>query len=121
MKYFILNIEVFKMENEIEVNDDNFQEKVVEKSKEIPVVVDFWTPWCMPCKILSPTLEKFAEEYDGKFILAKIDVNNYKQKAREYNIMSIPCVKMFKNGKVAAEFIGSIPEIEVKNWLDENL
>ncbi|MBN2421740.1 thioredoxin [Candidatus Woesearchaeota archaeon] len=109
------------MKNEREVNDNNFEKEVVERSKEIPVVVDFWAPWCMPCRILSPSLEKLAKKYERKFILAKIDVNEYKEKARQYKIMSIPCVKMFKNGKVADEFIGFIPEDEVKEWLDKNL
>ncbi|MFH0876340.1 MAG: thioredoxin [archaeon] len=109
------------MNYEIEVNDENFEKEVIEKSREIPVVVDFWAPWCVPCQALSPVLEALAEEYCGKFILAKINVEEHKGKAREFKIMSIPCIKMFKNGIFADEFIGVMPEEKVKMWLDKNL
>ena len=109
------------MEQIINVTDRDFEKKVIEKSKEIPIVVDFWATWCMPCLILSPILEKLTEEYNGKFVLVKVNVDNAKVKAQEYKIMSIPGVKMFKNGKVADEFIGAIPEPNVKEWLNKNL
>ena len=109
------------MKNEIEVNDDTFDKEVIEKSREIPVVVDFWAPWCVPCKELAPILESFAEEYSGKFILAKLNVEEHKDKARELRIMSIPCVKIFKNGIFADEFIGFMPDEKVKIWLDKNI
>ena len=110
-----------KMETEIEVNDNSFNEMVVEQSKKVPIVVDFWATWCMPCLMLSPALERFAEEYKGKFILAKVNVDEARTAAQKYGIMSIPNVKMFKDGKVADEFIGAIPESQVKEWLDKNL
>jgi len=110
-----------KMETEIEVNDNSFNEMVVEQSKKVPIVVDFWATWCGPCLMLSPALEKFAEEYQGKFILAKVNVDEARTAAQKYGIMSIPNVKMFKDGKVADEFIGAIPESQVKEWLDKNL
>ena len=109
------------METEIEVNDNSFNEMVIEQSKKVPIVVDFWATWCMPCLMLSPALEKFAEEYQGKFILAKVNVGEARAVAQKYSIMSIPCVKMFKNGEVTDEFIGAIPEPMVKNWIDKNL
>lgn len=109
------------MEQIINVTDRDFEEKVIEKSKEIPVVVDFWAEWCAPCHMLSPTLEKFAEEYDEKFVLVKVNVDNAKVKAQEYKIMSIPTVKMFKDGEIADEFIGAVPESNVRQWLDKNL
>jgi len=99
-----------KMKTKIEVDDNNFNEMVIEQSKKIPVIVDFWAPWCMPCNMLSPVLEKFAEEYQGKFILAEVNVDEARTAAQEYGIMSIPSVKMFKNGEVADEFIGALPE-----------
>ena len=83
--------------------------------------MDFWAPWCPPCNILSPVLENLAEERDGKFILAKINVAKNEKRAREYGIMGIPAVKMFKDGGVVAEFVGARPEEEVKEWLDKNL
>ena len=110
-----------KKETIIDVNDSDFQEKVIERSKETPVVVDFWAPWCQPCLFLSPTLEKLAKEYDGKFILAKINVDQNRFIAQRYGIMSIPSVKMFKNGEIVGEFLGAMPEPHVRGWLDKNL
>lgn len=110
-----------KMQTEIDVNDSNFKEKVIEQSATIPVVVDFWASWCMPCRMISPILEKLAKDYDGKFILAKADVEETKATAQEYSVMSIPNVKLFKNGEIAAEFVGALPESAVKGWLDENI
>ncbi|OYT55732.1 MAG: thioredoxin [Candidatus Aenigmarchaeota archaeon ex4484_14] len=109
-----------EMKTEIEVDDNNFNELVVEQSKKIPVVVDFWATWCMPCLMLSPALEKAAKEYKGKFILAKLNVDEARITSQKYGIMSIPSVKMFKGGKVADEFIGAVPESVVRNWLDKN-
>jgi putative thioredoxin len=106
---------------EIEVNDSNFKEEVLEKSKETPVVVDFWASWCGPCMMLGPTLEKIAKEYDGKFILAKAETDNNQNMAAVYGVMSIPSVKMFKDGKVVSEFVGAQPEAAIKQWLDQKL
>ena len=121
MKELIKKSEEDKMKTEIEVNDNSFNEMVIEQSKKVPIVVDFWATWCMPCLMLSPALEKFAEEYKGKFILAKVNVDEARTAAQKYGIMSIPNVKMFKDGKVADEFIGAIPESQVKEWLDKKL
>jgi len=110
-----------KMETKIEVNDDNFEKEVIEKSKEVPVVVDFWAEWCMPCLMLGPALEKAVEESKGKFILARMNVDKNRMTSQKYWIRSIPNVKMFKNGEVADEFIGAIPEPMVKSWLNKNL
>lgn len=110
-----------KKETIIDVNDSDFQEKVIERSKETPVVVDFWAPWCQPCLFLSPTLEKLAKEYDGKFILAKINVDQNRFIAQRYGIMSIPSVKMFKKGEIVGEFLGAMPESHVRGWLNKNL
>ncbi len=106
---------------EIEVNDKNFDNDVIERSKKTPVVVDFWAKWCMPCLMLGPILEKLAKKYNGKFILAKMNVDESPLKSREYAVVSIPSVKMFKNGKVVDEFIGALPEHMVRQWLDKNI
>lgn len=106
---------------ELEVNDDNFEERVAKQSESTPVVVDFWAEWCMPCKMLSPILEKFAKEYNGKFILAKADLGENQNTAMKYQIRSIPAVKLFKNGEVVDEFVGAIPQDMIKKWLDKNL
>jgi len=108
-------------QTEIEVNDENFQEKVIEQSKKIPVVVDFWASWCMPCSMLSPILEKLAKESNGKFILAKLNVDENRITSQKYGIMSIPAVKLFKNGKVVDEFVGALPEPSVREWLNKNI
>jgi putative thioredoxin len=109
-----------KMQIEIEVNDGNFQERVIEQSKKIPVVVDFWASWCTPCLILGPVIEKLAKEYNGKFILAKANVDENRTTSQKYGIMSIPSVKLFKNGKVFDEFVGAMPEESVRNWINKN-
>ncbi len=108
-------------EIEIEVSDENFDEKVIEKSKEVPVIVDFWATWCPPCVMLSPILEKLAKEYNGKLILAKLNVDKNPQTSMRYGIMSIPAVKMFKNGKIVDEFIGLMPEDAVRKWIERNI
>ena len=110
-----------KMEIVIETNEQNFEKDVIEKSKQVAVLVDFYADWCMPCKMLAPILEKIAHDYGGKFILAKVNVDENRNLSQEYRIMSIPNVKLFKNGDVVGEFIGVMPELAIKNWLDRHL
>ncbi len=104
-----------------EVTDKNFQEEVIEKSKDVPVLVDFHADWCAPCKILSPVLNKIVQEKGDKLVLAKINVDNAPETAQKYGIMSIPSVKLFKDGKVVDEFIGNYPENYIRGWIDKNL
>jgi putative thioredoxin len=108
-------------DTQIEVDDRDFKEKVLEASKKIPIVVDFWADWCMPCLMLSPTLESLAKEYNGKFILAKGNIDEVRETASKYKVQGIPSVKMFKNGQIVAEFVGALPEDDVREWLDKNL
>lgn len=108
-------------EVEIEVDDDNFQENVIEKSKKVPVLVDFYADWCTPCKILSPILEKIVKEYKGKFILAKANVDKVQIIVNEFGIMSVPTVMLFKNGELVDYFVGALPEPKIKEWLDRRL
>ena len=110
-----------KMEIVIETNEQNFEKDVIEKSKQVAVLVDFYADWCMPCRMLAPILEKIAHDYGGKFILAKVNVDENRNLSQEYRIMSIPNVKLFKNGNVVDEFIGVMPELAIKNWLDRHL
>ena len=116
-------IERMKKPEEIKigVSDEDFYEKVLKKSEEVPVVVDFWAVWCMPCLMLGPALEKLAEEYKGKFVLAKANVDQAGTTASTYKITSIPAVKMFKNREVVDSFVGALPEPDVRQWLDKNL
>jgi thioredoxin len=105
----------------IEVTDGQFGKLVLEKSGKVPVVVDFWAPWCGPCMSLKPVLEKLSGEYAGKFILAKVNVDENTVNASKYGVSGIPAVMMFRDGKVAAEFVGAKAEKVVREWLEKNL
>ena len=106
---------------EINVTDANFESEVIEKSKTIPVLVDFWASWCGPCMMLGPTLEKIAKEYEGKLIVAKAATDENQDAASKFGVMSIPAVKLFKNGEVVDEFVGAQPESTIKQWLNQKL
>ena len=106
---------------EITLTDENFESEVIEKSKTTPVLVDFWASWCGPCMMLKPTLEKLAKEYEGKLILATAETDKNQDAASKFGVMSIPAVKLFKDGKVIDEFVGAQPEATIKKWLDQKL
>ncbi len=107
--------------NQIEVDDDSFREKVVEQSRDTPVIVDFWAEWCTPCLMLGPVLEKIAMEQDGKLILAKMNVDKSPKTSQIYGINAIPAVKIFRDGKVADEFVGALPEEHVRERIKKSL
>lgn len=108
------------MKTEIEVKNNEF-EQVLELSKKVPVVVDFYADWCMPCKMLTPILEGLAKEYKGRFILAKLNVEGNSKISSKYDVMSVPSVKMFKNKKIIGEFSEMQQESSIREWLDEKL
>jgi len=105
-------------EHALDVGLADFQNKVIEESSRRPVVVDFWAPWCGPCKSLKPILEKLAAEYGGKFLLAKVNSDENQELAARYGVRGIPSVKAFIDGQPVDEFSGAIPEGEVRAFLD---
>ena len=105
-------------EHALDVGLADFQNKVIEESTRRPVVVDFWAPWCGPCKSLKPILEKLAAEYGGKFLLAKVNSDENQELAASFGVRGIPSVKAFIDGQPVDEFSGAIPEGEVRAFLD---
>ncbi len=99
----------------------NFQREVIEQSFLKPVLVDFWAPWCGPCRVLGPILEQIAEENKDRFVLVKVNTEEQPELAQQYRIMSIPNVKLFVKGKVVNEFAGALPRQAILKWLDENI
>jgi thioredoxin 1 len=107
---------IMASENVLELTDQNFEQEVLKS--ETPVLVDFWAEWCMPCKMLTPTIEKLAKDYTGKVKVGKVDTDSNRDISIKYQISAIPTVILFKNGQVHQKFVGLKQEREFKEALD---
>lgn len=105
----------------VDVDVQNFQRVVLEGSRELPVLIDFWASWCGPCKTIGPILEKLATEWKGRFVLAKVDVDANPELADAFRIQSIPTVMLVKDGRPLDGFMGALPEKEVRAFLEPHL
>jgi putative thioredoxin len=99
----------------------DFELDVIEASHEVPIVVDFWADWCGPCRVLGPILEKLAAESGDRWRLAKVDTERFPEEASRYGVRGIPNVKLFTDGAPAGEFVGALPEAQVREWLQRML
>jgi putative thioredoxin len=107
--------------NVYDVTAENFREKVVERSRSVPVLVDFWADWCQPCRILMPVLAKLADELGGKLAVAKVDTEEQRELAAHFGVRSLPTVKLFKDGRPVDEFMGALPESQIRAFLDRHI
>jgi putative thioredoxin len=102
-----------------DVSEQDFQQKVLERSKQVPVVVDFWAEWCGPCRTLGPALEDAVRRRGGEIELVRLDTDANQRLAQQFQIQSIPAVKAFRDGKVVAEFIGAQPPAAIESFLNQ--
>lgn len=105
----------------VTVTAANFHAVVIEGSYERPVLVDFWADWCAPCRMLMPMLAKLAEQYGGRFLLAKVDTEAEQALAAQFGIRSLPTVQLFRNGQAVDQFMGALPEPQVREFLDRHI
>ncbi|MDR3113245.1 MAG: thioredoxin [Endomicrobium sp.] len=105
--------------SELNLTESNFAKEVLES--EIPVLVDFWAPWCGPCKMLSPVISELAQEYEGKAKICKLNTDENMALSTKFQITSIPCVMIFKDGKAVQKIVGFRPKGDIKKIIDANL
>jgi len=102
-----------------QVSDQNFDQQVLQAGK--PALVDFWAPWCGPCRIIGPIVEELAPAYEGRAVIVKINVDESPATAQKFQVSSIPTLMMFKNGKVVDRAVGAMPRSELQKFIDRNL
>src|SRR3954470_2286102 len=102
----------------VDIGEDQFQTAVIDRSREVPVVVDFWAPWCGPCRQLTPALERAAEARKGQVELVKVNTDENQNISRAFQIQGIPAVKAFKDGREVAQFVGAVPPAQVESFFD---
>jgi len=105
--------------NIVTLTDQNFQKEVLES--DVPVLVDFWAPWCAPCRMVAPVVEQLADEYIGKFKIAKLNTDENNKTASTYGIMSIPTLGIFKGGQLVDGVVGAVPKQTLVKKLDEHI
>ncbi len=104
---------------DVTITDQNFQKDVLES--ELPVVMDFWAPWCMPCRMVSPIIEQLADEYKGRVVVGKMNVDENPETSSQFGVMSIPTVMLFKNGKSVKSLVGAQSKDNYKKMIDDAL
>jgi putative thioredoxin len=105
----------------VDATPETFEAEVLQRSQELLVVLDFWAPWCAPCRALGPVLKKLAKEYDGSFMLVKADTEKLPDAAAQFGVQGIPAIYAVVDGKVANSFNGAMPESELREWIDQVL
>ena len=104
-----------------DIDENNYEQIVLQGSYQVPVLVDFWASWCQPCQMLMPLLARLADEYQGRFVLAKLNTEEQQAIAAQFGIRSIPTVKLFRDGAPVDEFMGALPEGDIRAFLDRHL
>ena len=104
---------------EILLTDQNFKEEIL--NSEVPALVDFWAPWCGPCKMVSPAVEEIANQYDGKIKVGKLNVDDAPMTASQYSVMSIPTLMIFKGGEVVDKIIGAVPKEQIEEKIKAHI